>query len=63
MFNLFLFITELNIAYYADDTTLYECKANLIEVQTKKKIKIKTEILKVYEWFRNSYLILTILCE
>ena len=37
MFNLFLFITELNIAYYADDTTLYECKANLIEVQTKKQ--------------------------
>ena len=48
--DLFLSIAESNIANYADDTTLHECEANLIEAQT----KIETEALKVLEWFRNN---------
>ena len=50
MCDLFLSIAESNIANYADDTTLHECEANLIEAQT----KIETEALKVLEWFRNN---------
>ena len=47
MCGLLLFITESNIANYADGTTLYECETNLIEVQT----KIENESFKVFEWF------------
>ena len=36
----------------ADDTTLHESEANLIEALT----KIETGSLKVFEWFRNTYL-------
>ena len=50
--NLFLCITDSNIANYADDTTLYECEENLIEART----KIETESLKVFAWFRNNHL-------
>ena len=52
MCDLFLFIFELNISNYADDTNLYECEANLIKAQA----KIETESLKVFEWFRNNYI-------
>ena len=45
-------MTESNIANYADDTTLCECEANLIETQT----KIETESLKIFEWFQNNHM-------
>ena len=35
MCDLFLFITESNIANYADDATLYEYEANLIVARKK----------------------------
>ena len=47
MCNLFLFITESNIANHTDDTTLYEYETNLTEVET----KIENESLKVFKWF------------
>ena len=43
----FLLITESNIANYADDTTLYKCEMNLIQVDT----KIENESLKVFKCF------------
>lgn len=39
------FITQSNIANYEDDTIVYECEENVIEVQ----IKTETESLKVFE--------------
>ena len=47
MCDISLCITERNIRSYADDVTLYECEANLIEART----KIETEPLKAFEWF------------
>ena len=52
MCDLFLFITDSSIANYVNETSHYECGANLIETQT----KIEPESLKVIEWFRNNYL-------
>ena len=46
------FITQSNIANYEDDTTVYECEENVIEVQ----IKTETESLKVFEEFPNNQL-------
>ena len=50
--DIFLFITELNIANNADDTTPYEHDTNLIKAQ----IKIEYESLKFFKWFRNNFL-------
>ena len=44
MCDVFVLITEPNIGNYADDATLFECEANLIDTQN----------LKVFEWFRNN---------
>ena len=52
MSDIFLFITELNIANNAGDTTPYEHDTNLIKAQ----IKIEYESLKVFKWFRNNFL-------
>lgn len=48
----FLFITKSNIANYTDDTSLYKCETNLIEVDT----KIKIESLKALKWLWKNYL-------
>ena len=40
------YIAESNMADYANDSTLYKCETNLIEVRA----KIETESLKVFGW-------------
>ena len=48
----FLFMSEYNVAYYADDTTLYACEKNLHDMQR----KLETELLILFEWFHDNYL-------
>ena len=51
--DLFLFMAECNVAYYADDTTLRACEKELSDVQR----KLESESLILFEWFRgDSYL-------
>ena len=52
MCDLFLFMSESNIANYADDTTLYACEKNLHDVQR----KLESESLILFEWFHDNYL-------
>ena len=52
MCDLFLFMSESNIANYADDTTLYACEKNLHDVQR----KLESESLILFEWFQDNYL-------
>ena len=47
--DLFLFITESNIANYAVDTNLYECKLNLLKART----KIENKSMKAFGWFQS----------
>ena len=47
--DLFLFITESNIANYVVDTNLYECELNLLEART----KIETKFMKAFGWLRS----------
>ena len=47
MCDLFPLITESNIANYADDTTVYKCETNLIQVDA----KIENQFLKVFKCF------------
>ena len=44
-------MSESNVANYADDTTLYECK-KLYDVQR----KLESESLMLFEWFHDNYL-------
>ena len=52
MCDLFLFISESNIANYADDTTLYACEKKLYDVQR----KLESESLILFEWIHDNYL-------
>ena len=52
MCDLFLLVTESNIASYADDTSLYTCEKNLFDVQR----KLQSESLILFKWFRDNYL-------
>ena len=52
MCDLFLFISESNVANDADDTTLYACEKNLYDVQR----KLESESLMLFEWFHDNYL-------
>ena len=52
MCDLFLFMSESNVANYADDTTLYAYEKNLHDVQR----KLDTESLILFEWFHCNYL-------
>ena len=45
-------MSELNVANYADDTTLYACKKKLYDVQR----KLESESLILLEWFHDTYL-------
>ena len=48
----FLFMSESNVANYADDTTLYACEKKLYDVQR----KFESESLILFEWFQDNYL-------
>ena len=50
--DLFLFMSESNVANYADDKTLYACEKKLYDV----KIKFESESLILFEWFHDNYL-------
>ena len=52
MCDLFLFMSESNVANYADDKTLYACEKKLYDV----KIKFESESLILFEWFHDNYL-------
>ena len=52
MCDLFLFMSESNVANYADDTTLYTCEKKLYDVQR----KLESESLILFEWFHDNYL-------
>ena len=52
MCDVFLFMSESNVANYADDTTLYAYEKNLHDV----KRKLDTESLILFEWFYCNYL-------
>ena len=52
MCDLFLFISESNVANHADDTTLYACEKKLYDVQR----KLNPESLIPFEWFHDNYL-------
>ena len=49
---LFLFVSESNVANYADDTTLDACEKILYDVQR----KLESESLILFEWFHDNYL-------
>ena len=49
--DLFLFISESNVANYTNDTTLYACEKNLYDVQR----KLESESLILFEWFYDNY--------
>ena len=52
MYDNFLFMSESNVANYADDTTLYACEKKLYDVQR----KFESGSLILFEWFQNNYL-------
>ena len=52
MCDLFLFMSESNVANYPDDSTLYACKEKLYDVQR----KLESESLILFEWFHDNYL-------
>ena len=52
MCDLFLFMSESNVANYADDTTLYACEKNLPGVER----KLESESLILFNWFQDYYL-------
>ena len=52
MCDLFLFMSESNVANYADDKTLYACEKKLYDV----KIRFESESLILFEWFHDNYL-------
>ena len=49
--DLFLFMSESNVANYTNDTTLYACEKNLYDVQR----KLESESLILFEWFYVNY--------
>ena len=51
MCDLFLFMSEFNVANYADDTTLYAC-----EKKSDVQRKLESESLILFEWFHDNYL-------
>ena len=51
MCNLFLFMSESDVANYADDTMLYACE-NKLYVQR----KLQSESLILFGWFHDNYL-------
>ena len=52
MCDLFLFMSEFNVANYVDDTTLYACEKKLYDVQR----KLESESLILFEWFHDNCL-------
>ena len=52
MCDLFLFMSESNVANYADDTTLNACEKKLYDVQR----TLESESLILFEWFPDNYL-------
>ena len=50
--DLFLFMSESNVANYGDDTTLYAFEKYLYDVQR----KLVSESLILFEWSHNNYL-------
>ena len=52
MCDLFLFMSQSNVANYADDTILYACEKKLHDVQRKSE----SESLILFEWFHDNYL-------
>ena len=54
MCDLFLFISESNVANYADDTNLYACEKNLYDVKRK---SWKEVAKKVRIWIFNTILV------
>ena len=50
MCDLFLFMSESNVANYADDKTLYACEKKLYDV----KIRFEFESLILFEWFHDN---------
>ena len=52
MCDLFLFMSESNVANYVDDTTQYACEKKLYDVQR----KLESEFLILSEWFHDNYL-------
>ena len=52
MCDLFLFMSESNVANCADDTTLYACEKKLYDVQR----NFESECLNLFEWFHDNYL-------
>ena len=52
MCDLFLFMSQSNVADYADDTSLYACEKRSYDVQR----KFESESLKLFEWFHISNL-------
>ena len=52
MNDIFLFVPELNIANYADDTTPYTTEKSINSLL--EKLEVNTS--KVVEWFRNNYM-------
>ena len=51
MCDLFLFMSESNVANYADDTILYAREKKLYDVQR----KLESESLILFEWFHDNY--------
>ena len=51
MCDLFLVMSESNVASYADDTILYACGKKLYDVQR----KLESESLILFEWFHDNY--------
>ena len=52
MCDLFLYMSESNLANYADDTTLYACEKKLYDVQR----KLESKSLVLFKWFHDNYL-------
>ena len=52
MCDLFLCMSESNVANYADDTTQYACEKNLYDVQR----KLQAESLILFKQFHDNYL-------
>ena len=48
--DLFMFVKDAQICYYADDTTIYACDSNIEGVIA----TLKSDALKIAEWFPNN---------
>ena len=50
--DLFLFLEEIEVCNYTDDTTIYTCSPNVVDVVA----KLENDTLAISEWFVNNHM-------